>query len=258
MSDNDSKDLPESDASSTVSEQVERDEHGVPLNVPHAKRIKSFVVRAGRMTELQREMYGQQFSEKGLALADGMLDYEKTFGNNNPVVLEVGFGMGKSLVEMCQANPELNYIGIEVHTQGVAKLLRDAADFKVENLRVYEFDAIEILAHCIPDNSLQAMQLFFPDPWHKARHNKRRILTEMFAETIRKKLKVGGVFHMATDWEHYAEQMLDIMEVAPGYENTVAKGEYHPRPAFRPLTKFENRGEKLGHGVWDLIYKKVN
>lgn len=256
MSDSDSKNIAESNNPSDDS--VERDEHGVPLNVPHAKRIKSFVVRAGRISPAQRELYGQHFSEKGLTLEDGMLDYSKVFGNDNPVVLEVGFGMGKSLVEMCQANPDLNYIGIEVHTPGVAKLLRDAADFGVDNLRVYEFDAIEILAHCIPDNSLHTMQLFFPDPWHKARHNKRRILTSQFAETIRKKLNIGGTFHMATDWEHYAEQMLEVMEAAPGYENISGKGEYHPRPDFRPLTKFEHRGEKLGHGVWDLIYKKID
>jgi tRNA (guanine-N7-)-methyltransferase len=256
MSDNDSKDLAESNV--PASEPVERDEYGVPLNVPHAKRIKSFVVRAGRMTADQRELFTQQFAESGLTLEGGMLDYSEVFGNDNPVVLEVGFGMGGSLVEMCKANPNLNYIGIEVHTQGVAKLLRDAAEVGVTNIRAYEFDAIEILAHCIPDNSLHTMQLFFPDPWHKARHNKRRILTGKFAETIRQKLTVDGSFHMATDWEHYAEQMLEVMEAAPGYENISGKGNYHPRPDFRPLTKFEKRGEKLGHGVWDLIYKKVN
>jgi len=231
---------------------------GAPVDVQYAKRIKSFVIRAGRMSADQRELYAQHYSEKGLKLEGGRLDYQTVFGNNNPVVLEVGFGMGKSLVEMCQANPDLNYIGVEVHTPGVAKLLRDAADFAVENLRVYEVDAIEILAHCIPDDSLHTMQLFFPDPWHKARHNKRRILTGDFAETILKKLSVGGCFHMATDWEHYAEQMLDVMEAVPGYENIAGKGRYHVRPEFRPLTKFENRGEKLGHGVWDLIYKKLN
>jgi tRNA (guanine-N7-)-methyltransferase len=264
MSENDSNELEESavpvnkNSDDTPNESVERDESGVPVGVQYAKRIKSFVIRAGRMSTDQRDLYAQHYAEKGLKLEHGMLDYQAVFGNNNPVVLEVGFGMGKSLVEMCQANPNLNYIGVEVHTPGVAKLLRDAADFGVENLRVYEVDAIEILAHCIPDDSLHTMQLFFPDPWHKARHNKRRILTGDFAETIRKKLATGGTFHMATDWEHYAEQMLEVMEAAPGYENTAGKGSYHPRPEFRPLTKFENRGEKLGHGVWDLIYKKVN
>lgn len=237
-------------------EAAEKDEHGAPKDVAFVKRIKSFVVRAGRMTELQRETYAQHMSEKGLNLDMGILDYAAVFGNDNPVVLEIGFGMGKSLVEMCQANPQLNYIGIEVHTPGVAKLLRDAEDFGVENLRVFECDAIEVLEQCIPDGSLQTMQLYFPDPWHKKRHNKRRILTPEFAQTIRGKLKTGGTFHMATDWQHYAEQMLEVMEEAPGYDNVAGKGEYHPRPDFRPLTKFEVRGENKGHGVWDLIYKK--
>ncbi|GAA6134576.1 tRNA (guanosine(46)-N7)-methyltransferase TrmB [Oceaniserpentilla sp. 4NH20-0058] len=242
---------------STQALGVEKDEHGTPKDVTFAKRIKSFVVRAGRMTELQRETYARHMAEKGLNLDMGMLDYQAIFGNDNPVVLEIGFGMGKSLVEMCQANPNLNYIGIEVHTPGVAKLLRDAEEFGVENLRVFEWDAIEVLEQCIPDGSLQTMQLYFPDPWHKKRHNKRRIVQPQFAQDIRQKLKIGGTFHMATDWEPYAEHMLEVMEVAEGYENTAGKGNYHPRPDFRPLTKFENRGEKLGHGVWDLIYART-
>ena len=236
---------------------AEKDQHGAPKDVAFAKRIKSFVVRAGRMTELQRETYARHMTEKGLSLDMGMLDYSQVFENDNPVVLEIGFGMGKSLVEMCQNNPHLNYIGIEVHTPGVAKLLRDAEEFGVENLRVFECDAIEVLEQCIPDASLQTMQLYFPDPWHKKRHNKRRIVQPKFAQDIRKKLKLGGTFHMATDWEPYAEHMLEVMEVADGYENTTGKGKYHPRPDFRPLTKFENRGEKLGHGVWDLIYART-
>lgn len=236
---------------------IEKDEHGTPKDVPFAKRIKSFVVRAGRMTELQRDTYARHMSEKGLTLDMGMLDYAQVFGNDNPVVLEIGFGMGKSLVEMCQANPNLNYIGIEVHTPGVARLLRDAEELNLNNIRVFECDAIEVLAQCIPDASLQTMQLYFPDPWHKKRHHKRRIVQPEFAQTIRKKLKIGGTFHMATDWENYAEHMMEVMEVAEGYENAAGKGEYHPRPDFRPLTKFENRGEKLGHGVWDLIYTRI-
>ena len=251
MTDKDeSVDSPERDDS------IERDEHGVPKSVEFAKRIKSFVVRKGRISPAHRELFGEHFAKWGLKHENGSLDYSKEFGNDNPVVLEIGFGMGKSLVEMCQANPNLNYIGIEVHTPGVAKVLRDAADNGVENLRVFENDAIDVLADNIPDASLETMQLYFPDPWHKKRHNKRRILTPEFAQTIRGKLKTGGTFHMATDWQHYAEQMLEVMEEAPGYDNVAGKGEYHPRPDFRPLTKFEVRGENKGHGVWDLIYKK--
>lgn len=239
-------------------QSLERNQDGTPKDVQHAKRIKSFVVRAGRISPAQREMYGRHYDQWGLNHEDGMLDYQQVFGNDNPVVLEIGFGMGKSLIEMCLANPELNYIGIEVHTPGVARILRDAEEQGVENLRVYEHDAIEILADCLPDASLQTMQLYFPDPWHKKRHNKRRILQPDFAQTIRGKLKVGGTFHMATDWEHYAEQMLEVMEDAEGYENAAGKGNYHPRPDFRPLTKFEVRGENKGHGVWDLIYTKAS
>ena len=224
--------------------------------VEFPKRIKSFVIRAGRMTEAQREAFKVHWQEKGLSLEGGMLDYSQVFGNDNPVVLEIGFGMGKSLIEMCHANPNINYIGIEVHTPGVGKILRDADDFNVNNLRVYKDDAIEVLARCIPDNSLQTLQLYFPDPWHKKRHHKRRIVQPEFAQNIRTKLKAEGTFHMATDWENYAEHMMEVMEAAPGYENIAGKSNYHPRPDFRPLTKFEQRGENLGHGVWDLIYKK--
>ena len=226
--------------------------------VTYAKRIKSFVIRAGRMTQAQREGYANHFVHKGLTLDNGMLDYHGIFGNDNPVVLEIGFGMGKSLVEMCQANPHLNYIGIEVHTPGVGKILRDADDENVQNLRVFKDDAIEVLAQCIPDDSLQSVQLYFPDPWHKTRHHKRRIVQLNFVETLRNKIKLGGTYHMATDWENYAEHMMEVMLEAPGYENIVGKNQYHPRPEFRPLTKFEKRGENLGHGGWDMIFKKIN
>lgn len=188
----------------------------------------------------------------------GVLDYPAVFANDNPVVLEIGFGMGKSLIEMCLANPNLNYIGIEVHTPGVAKIMRDAEEFNVSNLRVFEHDAIEVLADCIADSSLQTVQLYFPDPWHKSRHHKRRIVQDGFVQTLRSKLKIGGTFHMATDWEHYAEHMMEVMNVAEGYENAAGAANFYPRPDFRPLTKFENRGEKLGHGVWDLIFTRVS
>ncbi|EAT13036.1 tRNA (guanosine(46)-N7)-methyltransferase TrmB [Bermanella marisrubri] len=241
-----------------MSDSQKDSQQGVPSDVPFAKRIKSFVVRAGRISPAQRELYAEQFAKQGLTLDAGMLDYQAVFGNSNPVVLEIGFGMGKSLVEMAEANPQLNYIGIEVHTPGVAKLLRDANEKGIDNIRVFENDAIEVLEQCIPDESLHGMQLFFPDPWHKKRHHKRRIVQPEFAQNIRKKLKVGSTFHMATDWENYAEHMLEVMEEQAGYENVAGKNQYHPRPDFRPLTKFEVRGENKGHGVWDLIYKRIN
>lgn len=223
----------------------------------YIRTIKSFVIRAGRMTDGQKTAFEQHWKEQGLELDAGLLNFSEVFGNDNPVVLEIGFGMGKSLIEMAVARPDINYIGVEVHMPGVGRILRDAQEQNVKNLRVFRDDAIEVLDKCIADGSLQGVQLFFPDPWHKKKHNKRRIVQPHFAQQIRRKLKQGGLFHMATDWQPYAEHMLEVMAVAEGYENTAPDNAYCPRPDFRPLTKFENRGEKLGHGVWDLIFKKI-
>ncbi|MGS0727182.1 tRNA (guanosine(46)-N7)-methyltransferase TrmB, partial [Shewanella sp. 0m-11] len=159
--------------------------------------------------------------------------------------------------EMAKAAPELNFIGIEVHKPGVGACLAEAAEAGVTNLRVYHHDAIEVLENSIAEGSLACVQLFFPDPWHKTRHHKRRIVQAPFAELIRKKLKVGGVFHLATDWENYSEHMLEVMNAAPGYKNQSATGDVVERPDHRPLTKFEARGHRLGHGVWDLMFERV-
>ncbi|WP_448551865.1 tRNA (guanosine(46)-N7)-methyltransferase TrmB [Thalassotalea montiporae] len=223
----------------------------------YIRTVRSFVKREGRLTKGQAHALDNHWQDMGLDHQDGMLDYAQVFGNDNPVVLEIGFGMGKSLVEMAKNAPELNYIGVEVHRPGVGACIGLAVEQEANNLKVYEHDAIEILADCIPDNSLTTVQLFFPDPWHKKKHHKRRIVKPEFVETIRQKLKVGGVFHMATDWENYAECMLEDMQSAPGYENLSATNDYVPRPDNRPLTKFENRGQRLGHGVWDIQFKKL-
>ena len=223
----------------------------------YIRTVRSFVKREGRLTKGQAHALDNHWQDMGLNHQDGMLDYAQVFGNDNPVVLEIGFGMGKSLVEMAKNAPELNYIGVEVHRPGVGACVGLAVEQEANNLKVYEHDAIEILADCIPDNSLTTVQLFFPDPWHKKKHHKRRIVKPEFVETIRQKLKVGGVFHMATDWENYAECMLEDMQSAPGYENLSATNDYVPRPDNRPLTKFENRGQRLGHGVWDIQFKKL-
>ncbi|REL30377.1 tRNA (guanosine(46)-N7)-methyltransferase TrmB [Thalassotalea euphylliae] len=223
----------------------------------YIRTVRSFVKREGRLTKGQAHALDNHWQDMGLDHQDGMLDYAQVFGNDNPVVLEIGFGMGKSLVEMAKNAPELNYIGVEVHRPGVGACVGLAVEQEANNLKVYEHDAIEILADCIPDNSLTTVQLFFPDPWHKKKHHKRRIVKPEFVETIRQKLKVGGVFHMATDWENYAECMLEDMQSAPGYENLSATNDYVPRPDNRPLTKFENRGQRLGHGVWDIQFKKL-
>jgi tRNA (guanine-N7-)-methyltransferase len=223
----------------------------------HMRTVKSFVLRAGRMTEGQQKAMEAVWPEMGLELQQGMLDLNEVFGREAPVVLEIGFGMGDSLVEMAKDQPEKNYIGIEVHRPGVGRLLSNAEKAELSNIRVFCDDAIEVLAQCIPDGSLSCIQLFFPDPWHKKRHHKRRIVQPEFAQTLRKKLKVGGVFHMATDWENYAEHMMEVMSEADGYQNVAGDGQYSPQPEWRPVTKFQKRGERLGHGVWDLMFEKT-
>jgi tRNA (guanine-N7-)-methyltransferase len=230
------------------------------VNVPekYQQSIKSFVIRAGRLTAGQQGAYDRQWPAMGFSLKDGMFDSQKQFKRNNPKVLEIGFGMGQSFVAMAKASPEKDFIGIEVHLPGVGSALRLCEEHQVSNVSISKDDAVEVLTHCIADESLDTVQLFFPDPWHKKRHNKRRIVKDKFVQAIRLKLKTGGCFHMATDWQPYAEHMMDVMSQATGYENIAGQGQYVPRPEFRPKTKFEKRGERLDHGVWDLIFKKVD
>ena len=209
----------------------EFDENGRPL-----RRIRSFVRRQGRLTKGQQHALDNIWPVMGVEFNDAPLDFAALFGRDAPVTLEIGFGMGASLVAMAKAKPEQNFLGIEVHSPGVGACLASAM---------------------IPDNSLNMVQLFFPDPWHKARHNKRRIVQPPFAELVKSKLKLGGVFHMATDWEAYAVHMLEVMSSLEGYRNQSASNDYVPRPESRPVTKFEQRGHRLGHGVWDLMFERV-
>ncbi|MDY5421437.1 tRNA (guanosine(46)-N7)-methyltransferase TrmB [Actinobacillus porcinus] len=225
----------------------------------YKRKIRSFVLRTGRLSEFQRNMMNENWAEYGLDHQTEPFDFEKIYGNTNPVVLEIGFGMGKSLVEMAEQNPDKNYLGIEVHTPGVGACLAYAIEKGVKNLRVICHDATEILRDCIADGSLGGLQLFFPDPWHKAKHHKRRIVQPHFVETVAQKLSAGGFIHFATDWENYAEHMLEVLQAMQntvGICNTSATNDYIPRPDFRPLTKFEARGHRLGHGVWDLYFIK--
>ncbi len=219
------------------------------------RRIRSFVRREGRLTKGQERALLELWPVMGVEYRDEMLDLNQLFGRDAPIVLEIGFGMGKSLVEMAAAAPETNFIGIEVHRPGVGACLSSAQDAGITNLRLFCHDAVEVLGQMIPDQSIDTLQLFFPDPWHKARHHKRRIVQPAFVQMLRPKLKIGGVFHMATDWENYAEHMLEVMNAAEGFVNTV-EGDYAPRPDSRPLTKFEQRGHRLGHGVWDLLFAR--
>ena len=218
------------------------------------KTIRSFVVRAGRMTKAQRSAFELGWDAYGLRLADGAIDLDAVFGRNNSKVVEIGFGMGGSLLEMVEAQPDTDFIGIEVHPPGVGSLINAAQEKNISNLKVYLADATDVLNECFADGSLDRVQIYFPDPWHKKKHNKRRIIQPKFLQLIRKKLRIGGIVHMATDWQPYAEQMLELVVEADGFKN-MAK-DYVPRPDFRPLTKFERRGERLGHGVWDLIAER--
>ncbi|ODQ00230.1 MULTISPECIES: tRNA (guanosine(46)-N7)-methyltransferase TrmB [Salinivibrio] len=221
------------------------------------RKIRSFVRREGRLTKGQEQALNECWPTMGIDFEATELDWQQVFGNDNPVVLEIGFGMGASLVEMAKNAPEKNFIGIEVHTPGVGACLMAAREAGVTNLRVMCHDAVEVFEQMLPKESLDTVQLFFPDPWHKKRHHKRRIVQLPFAEMVRDKLKVGGVFHMATDWENYAEHMIEVMEAAPHYQNIAQEGYYVPRPDDRPLTKFEQRGHRLGHGVWDIKYTRT-
>ena len=225
-------------------------------DTPH-RPIRSYVLRMGRLTDGQQRAFDEYWPRYGLAHSDGPLDYAAVFGRDAPRVLEIGFGMGQSLVAMAAAAPATDFIGIEVHRPGVGKLLHSMAVEGVDNIRIYCHDAVEVLRDCIPPASLDTIQIFFPDPWHKKRHHKRRLIQPAFAEQLVGYLKPGGILHLATDWENYAEQMLAVLSATPGLENTAGAGNYAPRPEHRPLTKFEQRGERLGHGVWDLLFRRT-
>ncbi|NIG62218.1 MAG: tRNA (guanosine(46)-N7)-methyltransferase TrmB [Serratia symbiotica] len=220
------------------------------------RRIRSFVRRQGRLTKGQQQALDNYLPVMGVEYHAEPVDIAALFYRNAPTVLEIGFGMGASLVTMAGNNPQKNFLGIEVHLPGVGACLADAHAAKLNNLRVMCHDAVEVLQNMIPDSSLDIVQLFFPDPWHKARHNKRRIVQPPFVKLVLRKLKMGGVFHMATDWQTYAEYMLEVMNGVTGYRNISSENDYLPRPDTRPLTKFELRGQRLGYCVWDLMFER--
>ncbi|RZA00594.1 MAG: tRNA (guanosine(46)-N7)-methyltransferase TrmB [Moraxellaceae bacterium] len=219
------------------------------------KSIRSFVIRAGRITSGQKSAFETWWPSYGLSLYNGMIDPKAVFGRDAPLVLEIGFGMGDSLLEMARNEPDKDFIGIEVHPPGVGRLINSAGKEGIKNLRVYMADAMDVLEDCIPNGSVNRLQLYFPDPWHKKKHNKRRIIQPAFVQNLHPKLVIGGVFHMATDWQPYAEHMLEIMNSASNFCNTDTLGGFAHRPDYRPQTKFERRGQRLGHGVWDLLFQ---
>lgn len=217
------------------------------------RRIRSFVKREGRMTSAQQRALEELWPRYGVESIQ-LIDFPELFGRDCPVVLEIGFGNGESLASMAQQNPDRCYLGVEVHRPGVGSLLLNIERLGLTNLRLSMADSVELLQMQIADKSLAAVQIYFPDPWPKARHHKRRLIQADFVQLLRRKLKPGGTVHLATDWPDYAEHMLLVMEAAEGFTNVAGPGKWLPRPAWRPETRFERRGLKLGHPVHDLMY----
>ncbi|MDD4881334.1 MAG: tRNA (guanosine(46)-N7)-methyltransferase TrmB [Gallionellaceae bacterium] len=226
-----------------------------PPPEPIRRAVKSFVLRAGRMGTGQAralEDLGPRFL---IPYTPELLDLEAAFGRTAPKILEIGFGMGDSTATIAASLPGNDYLGVEVHTPGVGALLKRIGEGSLGNLRIVQHDAVEVLDHMIADASLDGIHIFFPDPWPKKRHNKRRLIQPGFVAKLASKLKPGAYLHLATDWEDYAGQMLEVLSGEPALVNTAR--DYSPRPDYRPLTKFEKRGLRLGHGVWDLIFTRV-
>ena len=220
----------------------------------HPRSIRSFVTRAGRITEAQQRALVQLWPKYGIEFAPEPLEARALYGRDAPRTLEIGFGNGENLAALAQAHPDQDFLGIEVHRPGVGRLLRVLESQQLTNVRLICHDAVEVLAQQIPAQWLQEILVFFPDPWPKKRHHKRRLIQPEFARLLATRLAPGGYLHCATDWEPYAQQMLEVLAAEPAFANTAAG--YAPRPEWRPLTKFENRGLKLGHGVWDLVFTR--
>jgi len=225
-----------------------------PLDAPHTRAIRSYVLRAGRMGPGQQRALDELGPRFVLPFAAQPLDFARTFGRQAPVVLEIGFGMGDATARVAASMPDIDFIGIEVHLPGVGALLKRIAEAGLTNLRLVRHDAVEVLAQMIPADALAGVHLWFPDPWHKKRHHKRRLVQPGFVGQLVDHLEPGGYLHCATDWQPYAEQMLQVLSAEPRLRNTAEA--YAPRPAWRPRTKFEARGLKLGHGVWDLLFRR--
>jgi tRNA (guanine-N7-)-methyltransferase len=220
------------------------------------RHIQSFVLRAGRMTAAQERALTELWPSYGVDLSEDPLDLEAVFARRAPRCLEIGFGIGEVIGSLAETHPDIDYLGIEVHRPGVGRLLLRAAQVNARNIRVICHDAVEVLNHNIPDDSLDEILVFFPDPWHKKRHHKRRLIGPTFVASAAAKLRPGGVLRLATDWQGYAEQMLAVCNADPQLESLSGDRTYVARPEFRPPTRFERRGARLGHGVWDLAYSK--
>jgi len=223
---------------------------------PHSRTIRSFVRREGRITRAQEQALTRLWPRYGLE-ADARLDLDACFGRRAPRTLEIGFGNGETLASLANQELTTDFLGVEVHRPGIGHLLLTLERRELDNVRVISADAIQVLKTCLPDASLDRVLLFFPDPWPKKRHHKRRIVQPDFVELLARKLRTGGVLHMATDWEDYAQHMLEVMAGTASFRNRAGPGNTFPRPDYRPLTKFEQRGLRLGHGVRDLLFERI-
>jgi tRNA (guanine-N7-)-methyltransferase len=223
---------------------------------PHSRTIRSFVRREGRITRAQEQALTRLWPRYGLE-AGAPLDLDVCFGRHAPRTLEIGFGNGASLACMAVREPGVDFLGIEVHRPGVGHLLLELERRELDNVRIICADAVEVLKNCLPDAALARVLLFFPDPWPKKRHHKRRLVQPGFVELLARRLQPGGILHLATDWEHYAQHMLEVMAGAASFRNRAGAGNYVPRPDYRPVTRFEERGQRLGHGVRDLLFERL-
>ncbi|HKU71075.1 MAG TPA: tRNA (guanosine(46)-N7)-methyltransferase TrmB [Burkholderiales bacterium] len=224
------------------------------LNEPH-RPIRSYVLRQGRLTDAQRRARDELLPRFGVPFSAAPLDLERVFGRTGPKILEIGFGMGETTADIASRNPASDYLGVEVHTPGVGALLKRVAELGLTNVRVIQHDAVEVLEKMIPPASLDGVHIFFPDPWPKKRHHKRRLIQPAFVSLLVSRMKPGAYLHVATDWEDYAQWLLEALSGEPLLANT-ADG-FAARPEHRPLTKFENRGLKLGHRVWDVMFRRA-
>ena len=226
-----------------------------PAGVLHPKTIRSFVRRTGRVTTGQAKAFEDLGPRYLLNYQNAPLDAQAAFGRTAPLILEIGFGMGEATAHIARVRPDDNFLCCEVHEPGVGALLKRLGEHDITNIRILQHDAVEVLEQMLPEGCLDGIHIFFPDPWHKKKHNKRRLIQSAFVAKLTARLKVGGYIHCATDWQPYAEQMLEVLDAEPLLRNT-AEG-YAPQPDYRPLTKFENRGLRLGHGVWDVVFRRV-
>ena len=227
---------------------------GAPDSTPRRRPIRSFVLRTSRLSPAQRRACDTLLPRYGIPYTGSVVDLVQVFGRPAPKILEIGFGMGETTARIAAEHPERDYLGIEVHTPGVGSLLQLVAAQGLSNIRIVKHDAVEVLQHMIAPGSIDGVHIFFPDPWPKKRHHKRRLLQPPLVALLASRLKSGGYVHAATDWEEYAQQMLQVLAAEPFLENT-ADG-YAPRPAYRPLTKFEQRGLSLGHVVRDIVFRR--